>query len=126
LLLPSREEHRLEELPYHAKGEVALELRSARPQHLHILRGLSRRSQQARLADPRRPLDDCRGPLTPARRGTQALELLEFTLPLHQRRPHHLHMRHRTTAEPRSKLANEASRSMHACGSREPPQAGDA
>jgi hypothetical protein len=95
------------------RGKVTLELGSAGAQHLQILRDLSRRSEQARLPDPRRPFDDRRGALTPSRGGAQALELLELTLALHERRLYHLHTRHRTTAG----SAVEASRCV-ACGGR--------
>jgi hypothetical protein len=85
------------------RGKVTLELGSAGAQHLQILRDLSRRSEQARLPDPRRPFDDRRGALTPSRGGAQALELLELTLALHERRLYHLHTRIVRPLEARSK-----------------------
>jgi hypothetical protein len=114
-LLAGREEDRLEELPHDAEGEVALELGRAGAQHLQILRGLSRRGEQTRLPDPRRPFDDRRGALTPSRRGAQARELLELALPLHERRLYHLPLERtfpgmgRKTPTPPSRVAPRRS-----------------
>ena len=58
-LLRRRESQRgLEQLPYDAEREVALQLRAAGAERAQAVRRLARRAQHLRLADPCRALDD--------------------------------------------------------------------
>ena len=84
-------EHRLEQLPHDAEGEVALELGSARAQDAHLLSrgGSAGGRQHGRLADARRPLDDQKAASAGARPREGRLDPGELLAPLEQRDPRH-------------------------------------
>ena len=79
-------QRQLEKLTHDSEGEIALQLRPPRPQHVHPAvssRG-PRRSEQCSLADPGRAFDDRERAQTRAGRGKHRLDPRQLLAPFEE------------------------------------------
>jgi hypothetical protein len=81
-------DQRVEQLPYTAVGEVALEVARAGAQHGHppVGRMLGGRAEQGRLPEPRRRLDEDGSPVARVHFVEHSAELRELALAFEKRR----------------------------------------
>ena len=86
LVLRCVNQRRLEELTHDPEGEVALEFGSPRTEHAHsaLCRCGSRRREQSRLADPRRPFKDDEGAAPGASLGQRGLDPRQLLAPFEE------------------------------------------